>query len=111
MCTRFLSIDIRPDWLRVVAKEELGDLIERWIHDRGPSFDSQNVIDARCVSRNHQRQQFVPVTCQFSLIRLSLQFISPRSNTVRLSARFTAITTDNVWKQGCAEGRQSRLGC
>lgn len=64
-----------------------------------------------CVSRNHQRQQFVPVTCQFPLIRLSLQFISSRSNTVRLSVRFTVVTADNVWKQGRAEGRQSRLGC
>jgi hypothetical protein len=28
-----------------------------------------------CIDGNHQRQQFVPVTCQFSLTRLSLQLI------------------------------------
>jgi predicted negative regulator of RcsB-dependent stress response len=29
---------------------------------------------------NHQRQQFVPVTCQFSLTRLSLQYIGSESS-------------------------------
>lgn len=55
-----------------VAKEEV---IEKWIQKRGPSFFRRNVIDARCLCEIHQRQLFVSVTCQFSLVCLSSNLI------------------------------------
>lgn len=55
--------DIRLSILQVVIscrREKSRDLIDKWIQDRGgPSFHTKNVIDARCLHGNHQRQQFV----------------------------------------------------
>lgn len=95
---------------RVLARRKSCRIfIKRWIHDRGPSFHSQNVIDDFYERSAHQRQQFVPVTCQSSLIRLSLAVYMTKSQTA--PACHTVVTVDNVWKQSRAEGCQSRFGC
>lgn len=52
------------------------DLIDKRIQDRGPSFVTKNVIDARCILMEIIKDNNLSVTCQSSLTRSFVQSIA-----------------------------------